>query len=305
MIKSSMRLPLPTVVLFSIVSFLPQCAHLGPSTESGLSFADGDEENLPSIAFQAKTGLAAFSMGPYKHQVRWLICNHENPRGAAVIVQGELPPFQDPQACQDPLAQGFLYRDLSVLFVSRPGSMGYTGENDLGGPLTVAGTVAAIKSVLTQPQPELKGKLKVMWGYGSGAGVASLTARQIGGIESLILGGGFYDYEEVLSKSQSEILKNAIQKVKSSTGDKGMEFRSISYEILGLPSKIALYHGNLDTVAPLGQAKNFADSLRTSGEHQVTFKVLEKSGHWLKPMEHQHAILTLFADLTARDNGPP
>lgn len=282
-------------------SNLVQCAHIGPSEESGLSFTDGDEEDIPPVPFQAKGGYAGFTMGPNKHQVKWLVCNHQSPLGAAVVVQGELPDFQDPLSCKEPIAQGFLSRGLSILLISRPASMGSTGQNDLGGPLTLAGVIAAIKSVVAQPQPELTGKIEVIWGYGSGAGIAALASRQIGGISSLILGGGFYDYEEVLTKSRSELVKKAIQQVKSMTGDKGIEFRSISYDISHLPKKISLYHGALDQVAPVGQARHFSDSLRTSGEYQVTFKILDQVDHWLKPIQHQHAILSLLPKPEAKD----
>lgn len=288
----------------SLLALLPQCAHLGPPEEAGLSFSDGDEETIAPVSFQSRSGYAGFAMGPAKHQVRWLVCNHTNPEGSAVVVQGELPDFQESKTCQDPLAQSFLHLKLSVLFVSRPGSMGSTGQNDLGGPLTLAGTVTAIKSVVAQPQAELKGKLLVMWGYGSGAGVASLATKQIGGIQTLIMGGGFYDYEEVLAQTKSSILKKAVGQIKSSTGDRGMEFRSVSYDIAHLPPRVLIYHGALDEVAPLTQAKNFSDSLRTSGDHQVTFKVLDQTGHWLKPLQHQHAILALYESMSKPEIAP-
>jgi hypothetical protein len=281
-------------LIVSLMTLLPACANLGPSEESGISLTDEDNEVIPLVTSQSKAGYAGFTMGSAKHQVKWLVCNHENPDGSAVIIQGELPDFQDAKACQDPITQSFLHLKLSVLLVSRPGSMGSTGQNDLGGPLTIAGTVTAIKTVVAQPQPELKGKIITMWGYGSGAGVASIVSKQIGGISTLILGGGFYDYEDVLINTKSAILKKAIGQIKSATGDKGIEFRSVSYDIAHLPPKILIYHGALDEVAPVAQARNFADSLRTSGDHQVTLKILEQTGHWLKPAQHQHAILLLF-----------
>jgi hypothetical protein len=154
--------------------------------------------------------------------------------------------------------------------------------------------VTAIKAVSIQPQPVLKGKVAGIWGYGSGAGVAALAAKQVGGLSFLMLGGGFYDYEEVLLKTQYKALKDAVLVIKKETGDKGIEFRSVAYDISHLPKVAYIYHGGQDSVAPLAQARSFADSLRTSGDYQVTFKVLDNSTHWLKPLEHQHAIVGLL-----------
>jgi acetyl esterase/lipase len=145
-----------------------------------------------------------------------------------------------------------------------------------------------------QPNPFLSGKLEGFWGYGSGAGVAALAARQLGNPGFLILGGGFYDYEDVLAKTQFQPLKEAITKIKQTTGDRGIEFRSVAYDVSKLPKYIYVYHGSLDQVAPIGQTRAFADSLRTSGDYQVTFKVLEGTSHWLKTTEQQHVIRTIL-----------
>ncbi len=269
------------------------CANLGPSEESGLSVLE-DEEEIPQVPSKSRAGQSGYSMGATKHTASWVICNHNNPVGAMIVVQGELADFQGIASCNEGLAQAFLSEQYSVLLIPRPGSMGTSGANDLGGPLTLASVVTAVKSVTMQPNPLLNGKLNGFWGYGSGAGVAALAARQLGSPGFLIIGGGFYDYEDVLAKTQFQPLKEAITKIKQTTGDKGIEFRSVAYDISKLPKSIYAYHGSLDQVAPMGQARAFADSLRTSGEYQVTFKVLEGTGHWLKTSEQQHVIRTIL-----------
>src|SRR5262249_22092855 len=138
------------------------------------------------------------------------------------------------------------------------------------------------------------------WGYGTGATAAALASKQLPGLKFLLLGGGIYDYEETAKGTSDAYLKKDIATIKKTGGEAAIEQRSVGYDPSGLPKRVSLYQGAQDTVAPVGQAKAFADSLESAGGYQVTFQALEGLGHDIPWVQHRRII----EGLAAAVNGP-
>lgn len=272
------------------------CANWGQTHhEEPVTIKAMNQEDAPLVAeFTAQDGLAAYriktSVGAsVAEAAEWIACTGQGARGTVLVMHDRVG-FDHKDFCTHWLAQTFLSQGLSVLAVNRPGSGQSSGSQDFIGPASLAAMQAGITDAQSKVSlPRLMG----CYGYGVGAAAAALVAKRLGGLDFLILGGGVYDLEDTWQKSSDQVLKSEIAMLRKDQGDQAMEERSIAYDVAGLPSKIMIYHGNLDSTVPSSQAKAFRDSLESSGEYKVSLQLIEGLAHDIPPRHHRHILEAL------------
>ena len=153
----------------------------------------------------------------------------------------------------------------------------------------------AIKAGLDAAQPVVAPKYPAtgIWGYSSGASAALFVSKTLKGLSWAIVGGGIYDLEDTSQKSQDSYIKREIEDVKASEGPKGLEDRSVAYDVAGMPKRIIVYHGKDDTSVPMAQANSFAETLNAN-EYQATMQVIDGVGHEIPASTHRQILDVLL-----------
>ena len=288
------------------------CATLGDKTAE--LFGDvADATDLPLVSASTRAGQSAYASKGKSPPVEWWVCQPSDrppagagsspgaPWPAVIVLHGHHEAFAAKTVCGGAIVQAFLAQGYAVLAINRPGYGRSAGQRDSGGSESQAALLAAATGARAASGPQATPAIRVVgaFGYGTTVAIAGQLARQLKDISFLVLGGGVYDYEQVLTKTADPALRQELQALKGVVGDKGLEDRSLAYDISGLPARVLIYHGRLDQAAPLEQAQAFADSLAAAGRFRGDFHPLSGEGHEFPPPRHRHIIEALLRDLNA------
>jgi hypothetical protein len=281
------------VLLFLLVLALNGCAYLGSSQkEDPLALSGASKDALKQIDSTQISGLSNYEYKKIPFKSEWITCTIPKASGSMLVMHRDRAGFSSKTFCNGWIAQSFLNAGFNVITVNRPGFGNSSGTSDFAGPLSVAAIGAGLKAAL-KANSSMAHPFGI-WGYSSGATAAALFAKhaKLPKLNSLILGGGLYDLEEIAEKTDDSYIKKEIAAVKKTGGDAAVEYRSIGYDVAGLPKSITIYHGKNDKTAPIAQAKNFHDSLK-SEEYRVKFQVVNKVGHNIPVGTHVHILKVL------------
>ena len=288
-----MRLHVFAVVL--ACGTISGCASLDKEPSKTEHIAVDAAADFKPVAYTASSGLSDYHTATASGQAEWLSCRLKTARATVLLMHSDRQGYDPVSFCRGWHAQTFLSAGYDVVAINRPGFGNSTGTPDCTGPTSVA-AMTVLPTALASAKLPLA--VTGVWGYGSGATAAALVAKQLKGLKFLIVGGGIYDYEEALRTTTDQATKADIAAIKKLGGDKAIEDRSAAYEITGLPPTIAVYHGAIDTVAPLNQAKAFADSLTSSGHYKVSYQVLDKQPHDIPWIYHRHVLAAMLNGIT-------
>ncbi len=268
------------------------CASLGgQGDKNSLTLTDTSVDEFKPVPVDQIVGMAAYDFTGKKESVEWIACRGKKPAGTLFVMHRDRAGYDRADFCQGWIAQSFVSQGFDVISVNRPGYGASTGTPDFSGAQSMAALDSGLKGALATAQPPKP--LVGIWGYSTGATAAALFAKHAPRFQFMILGGGVYDFEETLKHTQDGYIKADIETIQKTGGSKALEDRSIGYDVAGLPKKIAIYHGKLDTAAPLQQAKAFADSLAGS-QYDANFQAIEGVDHEI-PWMHHRKILEILA----------
>lgn len=154
--------------------------------------------------------------------------------------------------------------------------------------------VSAFDSPTSFPKIPLVGA----YGYGAASIGAFQFAKQNQEISFLISGNGIYDLEHLLANNQSQLA----ERFKNSPEFKNSDFfevRSIAWDYLQLPKKIALYHGQTNKQAPPEDASAFRDLLKAA-EFKIRFDLIAKENHSIDSIVHQRILFSILKKYIAK-----
>jgi hypothetical protein len=269
------------------------CASLAKDERSDqLTIAQSSSNDFKAVAFEQTTGLAAYEFMKQPFKVEWIDCKTSKPRGTIFAMHRDRAGFEDKKFCDGWIAQTFLSQGFDVITVNRPGYGDSDGVVDFAGAQSMVALATGLKAALAKganPKP-----VEGVWGYSTGASAAALYAKSHPGLKFLILGGGIYDYEQTLKETSDDYIRKDIEAIQKTGGAKAMEDRSVAYDVSGLPPVIVMYHGKLDTSAPLEQAKAFNDGLLSSGGYKVNYQVIEGVTHEMPWTQHRKILEILL-----------
>lgn len=214
----------------------------------------------------------------------------DNWPGVLMILPDSLP-LKSGSFCADPLVQAFLGHGYSIArsYFKKPdgstvASLDHWGED------TVQRAIAAIDHLAEAKNVTIVGTM----GYGAAAIAAMQVAQRVAGLRFAIAGNGIYDLEKAFKQGigpEVEALKASDLREKD---DEFLERRSIAWDYMTLPKKVALYHGQLNQQIAPEHAESFRDSLQAS-EFKVHFELIKDQGHSIEPVVHQLYLDTLLS----------
>jgi dienelactone hydrolase len=261
----------------------------GPKENPDLTIPESPGQEKPLITpSRAASGLAPWTLGGKPQKVAWFLCAAPEGRETVVFTHSEKAGFVQEKFCNLPDSQAFMASGFHILGVNRPGFAPSTGEADLIGKSSQQAMLVAVKHAAGQA-PGLPGPIAGAYGFGTGAAAAAFFAKQKGGLAWLMVGAGIYDFEQAARISGDKDLIAKIEKSVAKEGDVAYEIRSIGYDVTGLPPRIAIFQGQMDSVAPAEQSMAFRDSLAAS-EYKVTFQMISGIGHDLTESQMRQVL---------------
>lgn len=275
--------------------WLAGCAHLAADEKApDLSIAsDPADQPLPVAASRPLRGMARYQLKSRPEQAEWSACLAQGSIRSVLLMHDNRSGFDLKEFCQRPEAQAFLSQKFDVVTVQRPGFGESTGEQDSWGASSLIAVEAGVTAAVKQGA-----KLPVgVWGYGTGAAAAVAFAKRPGQLRWLIVGGGVFDLEATEKQTVDRELRAEIAALRKASGDIAIEERSVAYDVIGLPKRFAIYHGKLDTVAPIKQAQAFGDTLQASG-YEVTFQLLDGLPHIIPGYQHRKLLEVLVRSVS-------
>lgn len=209
---------------------------------------------------------------------------------AVLMILPDTFPLVSGSFCTDPIVQAFLGHGYSVVRSYFKGGDDKTiATLDDWGADTVERAMAAIDHLAKEKQVKVVGTM----GYGGAAIAAMQVAQQLDGLRFAIAGNGIYDLEKAFKQGigpEVEALKTSDLREKD---DEFLERRSIAWDYMTLPKKVALYHGEVNQQIAPEHAESFRDSLQAS-EFKVHFELIKDQGHNIEPVVHQLYLDTLL-----------
>ncbi len=280
-----------------MVSFggVSSCVPPPPPESPMLKITDTTFVKRDIVPAELRAGLVDYKFQGTNYQAEWITCQLKKSKGVVFVMHRDQYGFDNKEFCTGWIGQTFLAAGYDIITVNRPGYAGSTGKPDFGGPQSIAAFEAGVTAL--QKQNPVMRTIVGVWGYSTGAVAAAFFAKKHRGISWLIFGAGIYDLEDLLRTSQSSSLKQEINGVVKSFGNKGIEERSIAYDVEGLPKKIQIYHGKLDVVVPAAHAQAFRDAL-ASAEFDVTFQILDGVSHEIPVAPHSQILEVLLHALS-------
>lgn len=243
------------------------------------------------VGFTKFSGIADYAFKDLPLKVEWMGCKPATEKATVLVMHRDRAGYDAARFCDGWIAQTFLSNNVTIIAINRPGFGNSNGRADFSGPKTVAATIPAIEAALKAMSP--KNPPTGIWGYSSGASAALFTCKAQKGIAWAIVGGGVYDLDDTKKTSSDSYLKREIDDVKNSEGQKGIEDRSISYDVSGLPKRVLIYHGKQDTAVPTSQAISFAETLNAN-EYQATVQLIDGAGHDIPADTHRQILEVLL-----------
>ena len=290
-----MRLHMFAVVLLACGTALA-CASLDKEPSKTEHISVDAAADFKAAAYTPSSGVGDYQTAATKGRAEWLSCRLKTARATMLLMHSDRQGYDPASFCRGWHAQAFLSAGYDVVAINRPGFGNSSGTPDFTGPTSIA-AMAVLPIALASAK--LPHAVTGVWGYGSGATAAALVAKQLKGLKFLMVGGGIYDYEEALRATTDQATKADITAIKKLGGDKAIEERSVAYEITALPPSITIYHGANDSVAPLNQAKAFADALISSGHYKVSYQLLNNQPHDIPWVYHRHVLEAMLNGVTA------
>ena len=246
------------------------------------------------VGFTKFAGIADYTFKDLPLKVEWMGCKPAIEKTTVLVMHRDRAGYDAARFCDGWIAQTFLSSNIAIIAVNRPGFGNSNGRADFSGPKTVAATIPAVEAALKAMSP--KNPPTGIWGYSSGATAALFASKVQKGLAWAIVGGGVYDLDDTKKKSSDSYLKREIDDVKNSEGQKGIEDRSISYDVSGLPKRILIYHGKQDTAIPTAQAVSFAETLNAN-EYQATVQLIDGAGHDIPADTHRQILDVLLQSM--------
>lgn len=201
-------------------------------------------------------------------------------------------PLKSGSFCADPLVQAFLGHGYSVIrsyFIDKDNktiaSLDHWGED------TVERSLAAIAMLAKDKQLKVVGTM----GYGGGAIASLQVAQRLEGLDFAIAGNGIYDLEKAFAQGIGPEIEALKASDLRTSDEEFLERRSIAWDYMTLPKKVALYHGQLNQQISPEHAESFRDSLQAS-EFKVHFELIKNQGHNIEPVVHQRYLDVLLGD---------
>lgn len=286
----------PAIFLIMIIFFttcLAACASTGKD-DSQMTLSELTEKSTPkaSVTFTRFSGIADYTYKDMPLKVEWLGCRPSaNEKGTVLVMHRDKSGYDPLKFCEGWIAQTFLANGLAVVAVNRPGFGNSNGRSDFHGGKSMAAIKKGLQTALATMKP-LQPPSGV-WGYSSGAPAALFASKSVETLRWAIVGGGVYDLEDTLQKSEDSYIKREIEDVKKVEGSRGLEDRSISYDVSGLPKRIIVYHGREDQSVPVTQAVSFEETLNAN-EYQATMQLVDGSTHDIPAATHRQLLEVLL-----------
>lgn len=245
------------------------------------------------VGFSKFSGISDYTFKELPLKVEWLACKPTTvpEKGTVVVMHRDKAGYDPAKFCAGWIAQTLLANGLAVAAVNRPGFGNSNGRADFNGGKSMAAIAKGVESALGSMAA--KNPPSGIWGYSSGATAALFASKSIKGLSWAIVGGGIFDLEDTSKKSNDSYIKKEIEDVRDLEGNKGIEDRSISYDVSGLPKRLIVYHGKDDQTVPISQAVSFEETLNTS-EYQATMQVIEGVPHDIPANLHRQVLDVLL-----------
>lgn len=160
-----------------------------------------------------------------------------------------------------PFARQAAITGYSVLLVSLPGYGASDGEPDLMGPASMAAVEKGLE--LLRSQPDVDSTKLSAWGVSLGAGLVARLATHHPELKAVVLQGGLYDLWACARQRGASATKEFARIAGSDSA--AWRERSALMSATKIPSPVLILHEERDGLAPLYQARAYADVLRQSG----------------------------------------
>lgn len=289
-------------ILLMILMFV-SCVHLEEENNT-LKLEDvKKEDQSQKLKSEAISQLAPYKYDEKEYVASWIYCKSLDSVQNVMVMHGETNVMvgegdvKPEAACDQWDVQTFLKHGYNVILPFRPGFYQSTGDKDFIGPHSIETLEVVHHDFLSKYNNQ---KVDGIWGYGEASIAAALIGRKLEEIQWLILGGGMYDMESLSQSTKDATFKKILMDLKTALPS-ALSYRSIAFEIEGLPKKIYLYHGQLDEKVPLDEMKIFEDTL-TAMEIDVKVQTLEKQGHNLPELLHRAAIEFMLDDISGKSD---
>ena len=137
------------------------------------------------------------------------------------------------------------------------------------------------------------------WGYGDGAIVAGLFAREKK-LPWTILGGGAYDLAEAKARATDMKLRDRITATLANRGQSVIEEYSLAYNTEGMPKKVFLYHAAKDNLYAPHQSEALRETL-AAAEIEVYLQMLPEASHDLSDDVHSAVLVKALSFVLGED----
>ncbi|MFW7377963.1 MAG: alpha/beta hydrolase family protein [Oligoflexus sp.] len=273
------------VVMLSLTCsslFLQSCVSDLKKNPSVIQF-EGSKARIEPVAVQQTNDVLNYDFQNKQHKLEWFTCKPQEQNGQQglryfMLLNRDDAGLNDQGFCRGWIAQVFLTKGFGVVGVNRPGFGKSTGKSDLGGEHSRQ----ALRALLKHTENI---SYQGIWAVNSATIAASIVARQADRFQVIVLGNGIYDVELAHSTTKDPSLKEEIDQIISQEGDLAYERRSIAWDFGGLPSRVFLYHGELNDQVGVGQASDFRENLAAS-EYQAELMILSQQGASLSDQVH-------------------
>lgn len=234
------------------------------------------------VEAQAQQGLSAKQKDAYS--LEWFSCTRKVKAPFILMLNPKDAPFKT-DACKSGLVQAFLQQDYNVLAVNRPGFGQSEGKELLGDDASVESLKGLIKD-----QRESGKTIEGLWGFEEASILAFRTAKTTP-FGLLIIGNGIYDWEATLLEGKDPAYVAELKRLQGQDGTFA-EQRSISWDFVGLPKNVYLYHMQNDPHFPSTQAEAFRAAL-AANQYGVKLIELHDEKANLTPMVHQSVLMQI------------
>jgi dipeptidyl aminopeptidase/acylaminoacyl peptidase len=170
-------------------------------------------------------------------------------------------------------------RGYTVMLVSMPGYGQSEGSPDWMGPATVRALSAALDRL--EAEPGVNPKRIAAWGVSRGAGAVARFAQERADLAAAIAESGTYDLWAIWRAAASMPERQAAIVRDAGADSAAWRARSAALQPKN-PSALLVLHGEKDPLAPVAQARGFAESLKARGA-EVESRYFPNSGHDLPP----------------------
>jgi hypothetical protein len=200
-----------------------------------------------------------------KAQAKWSFC-HKAVSASLFVMIGDLPAQSSQQGiCRLASVQSILDKGFSVIVVPYPSVIGEEARKDHPKDLWLA-----IQQILQSGQSHARAKTVEKWEGLWLSDKASVWASRIipilkeRGLQNLVIENGMFDLPSLANQSESSTVQTYLKQLRDSAA-LDLDDASLAFDFESLPKNVYIYHDNASKSPDLGQAKEFAASLKSSG----------------------------------------